>query len=63
MESHKTVIISRSYTISDAEIEVRKTRNESSKETAKRIALQVMAEELRTGMLEAGEDDFSISVK
>ena len=63
MESHKTVTISRSYTISDAEIEVRKTRNESSKETAKRIALQVMAEELRTGMLEAGEDDFSISVK
>ena len=63
MESHKTVIISRSYTISDAEIEVRKTRNESSKETAKRIALQVMNEELRTGMLEAGEDDFSISVK
>ena len=63
MESHKTVIISRSYTISDAEIEVRKTRNESIKETAKRIALQVMAEELRTGMLEAGEDDFSISVK
>ena len=63
MESYKTVIISRSYTISDAEIEVRKTRNESSKETAKRIALQVMNEELRTGMLEAGEDDFSISVK
>lgn len=63
MESHKTVIISRSYTISDAEIEVRKTRNESSKETAKRIALQVMNEELRTGMLEAGEDDFSIQVK
>lgn len=63
MESHKTVIISRSYIISDAEIEVRKTRNESSKETAKRIALQVMNEELRTGMLEAGEDDFSIQVK
>ena len=63
MESHKTVIISRSYTISDAEIEVSKTRNESSKETAKRIALQVMNEELRTGMLEAGEDDFCIQVK
>ena len=63
MESYKTVIISRSYTISDAEIEVRKTRNESSKETAKRIAIQVMKEELRTGMLEAGEDDFSIQIK
>ena len=63
MEGYKTVVVSRSYTISDAEIEVRKTRNESSKETAKRIALQVMAEELRTGMLEADEDDFSISVK
>lgn len=63
MESHKTVIISRSYTISDAEIEVRKTRNESSKETAKRIALQVMKEELRIGVLEAGEDDFTIQIK
>ena len=63
MENYKSVVVSRVYKISDAEIEVRKTRNESSKETAKRIALQVMAEELRTGMLEAGEDDFNISVK
>ena len=63
MEGYKSVIVSRVYRISEAEIEVRKSRNESDKDTAKRIALQVMAEELRTGMLEAGEDDFSISVK
>ena len=63
MKSYKTVIVSRVYKISDAEIEVRKGSNESDKDTAKRIALQVMAEELRTGMLEAGEDDFNISVK
>ena len=62
MESYKTVVVSRSYTISDAEIEVRKTLNESNNDTAKRIALQVMAEELRNGMLEPGDDDFSIKV-
>ena len=60
---YKLVVVSRVYRISEAEIEVRKTLNESNNDTAKRIALQVMAEELRTGMLEAGEDDFSISVK
>ena len=63
MENYKSVVVSRTYKISDAEIEVRKTLNESNNDTAKRIALQVMAEELRTGMLEADEDDFSISVK
>ena len=63
MENYKSVVVSRTYKISDAEIEVRKTLNESNNDTAKRIALQVMAEELRTGMLEAGEDDFNISVK
>ena len=63
MEGYKSVVVSRVYRISEAEIEVRKSRNESDKDTAKRIALQVMAEELRTGMLEAGEDDFNISVK
>lgn len=62
MENYKTVIISRTYKISDAEIEVRKTLNESDKDTAKRIAIQVMNEELRTGLLEAGDDDFSIKV-
>ena len=62
MESYKTVIVSRVYKISDAEIEVRKGSNESDKDTAKRIALQVMTEELRNGMLEPGDDDFSIKV-
>lgn len=62
MENYKTVIISRTYKISDAEIEVRKTLNESDKDTAKRIAIQVMNEELRTGILEAGDDDFSIKI-
>lgn len=62
MENYKTVVVSRIYKISDAEIEVRKTNNESDKDTAKRIALQVMTEELRVGLLEAGEEDFSVKV-
>lgn len=62
MEGYKSVVVSRVYRISDAEIEVRKTLNESSNDTAKRVALQVMAEELRLGMLEANNDDFSIQV-
>ena len=62
MEGYKSVVVSRVYRISDAEIEVRKTLNESSNDTAKRIALQVMAEELRLGILEANNDDFSIQV-
>jgi len=62
MESYKTVIISRTYKISDAEIEVKQSSNESIKDTAKRIAIQTMNEELRIGLLEAGEEDFSIKV-
>ena len=62
MESYKTVVVSRVYKISEAEIEVRKTLNESNNDTAKRIALQIMTEELRIGLLEANDDDFSVKV-
>ena len=62
MESYKTEVVSRVYKISEAEIEVRKTLNESNNDTAKRIALQIMTEELRIGLLEANDDDFSVKV-
>ena len=62
MESYKTVVVSRVYKISEAEIEVRKTLKESNNDTAKRIALQIMTEELRIELLEANDDDFSVKV-
>ena len=62
MNDYYSVVISRVYKITKAEIEVRQTNKESEIDTAKRIALQVMAEEFRLGQLEANSDDFSIRV-
>lgn len=62
MNDFYSVVVSRTYKISKAEIEVRQTNKESEIDTAKRIAIQTMNHELEIGLLAANDDDFSIKV-
>ena len=58
----KTVTFSRSYKFPVESLEVKKRPNESLEDTAKRLAIEEMQEELRNNFLEPGDEDFSIKV-
>jgi hypothetical protein len=60
MNEYYSVVVSRVYKISKAEVEIRQTNKESEQDTAKRIALQTMSTELMRGLLEPGDDDFTV---
>lgn len=58
-----TVEFSRKYKFTKAELEIRKDRNESLNDAAKRLAIVEMKEELRNNFLEPGDVDFTITIK
>ena len=58
----KTVTFSRSYKFPVELLEVKKRPNESLKDTAKRLAIEEMQEELRNNFLEPGDEDFAITI-
>ena len=58
----KTVTFSRSYKFPVELLEVKKRPNESLRDTAKRLAIEEMQEELRNNFLEPGDEDFAIKV-
>jgi hypothetical protein len=60
MNDYYSVVVSRVYKISKAEVEQRNINRESEQDTAKRIALQTMSSELMQGLLEPGDDDFTV---
>lgn len=59
----KTVTFSRSYKFPVELLEVKKRPNESIENTAKRLAIEEMQEELRNNFLEPGDEDFTITIK
>ena len=59
----KTVTFSRSYKFPIELLEVKKRPNESIENTAKRLAIEEMQEELRNNFLEPGDDDFAIKIE
>ena len=58
----KTVTFSRSYKFPVELLEVKKRPNESLEDTAKRLAIQEMEEDIRNNFLEPGDEDFAIKV-
>ena len=58
----KTVTFSRSYKFPVESLEVKKRPNESIENTAKRLAIEEMQEELRNNFLEPGDEDFAITI-
>ena len=58
----KTVTFSRSYKFPEELLEVKKRPNESLRDTAKRLAIEEMQEELRNNFLEPGDEDFAITI-
>ena len=58
----KTVTFSRSYKFPVELLEVKKRPNESLRDTAKRLAIEEMQEELRNNFLEPGDEDFAITI-
>ena len=58
----KTVTFSRSYKFPVELLEVKKRPNESIENTAKRLAIEEMQEELRNNFLEPGDEDFAITI-
>ena len=59
----KTVTFSRSYKFPVELLEVKKRPNESIENTAKRLAIEEMQEELKNNFLEPGDDDFAIKIE
>ena len=58
----KTVTFSRSYKFPVELLEVKKRPNESLKDTAKRLAIQEMEEDMRNNFLQPGDEDFAITI-
>ena len=58
----KTVTFSRSYKFPVELLEVKKRPNENLEDTAKRLAIQEMEEDMRNNFLEPGDEDFAIKV-
>ena len=58
----KTVTFSRSYKLPVELLEVKKRPNESLEDTAKRLAIQEMEEDMRNNFLQPGDEDFAITI-
>ena len=62
MKGYKTVTFSRSYKFPVESLEVKKRPNESLENTAKRLAIEEMEEDMRNNFLQPGDEDFAIKV-
>ena len=58
----KTVTFSRSYKFPVESLKVKKRPNESLEDTAKRLAIQEMEEDMRNNFLQPGDEDFAITI-
>ena len=58
----KTVTFSRSYKFPVELLKVKKRQNESLEDTAKRLAIEEMEEDMRNNFLQPGDEDFAIKV-